>query len=171
MAWRTGELYSARPPILGTYVASLSGDYEKSVNFGEECLLQHSKNFTLRNNHIISLLELEKTSEAVRHHNIQEKPSNETQVVVNLATEGRINFALKNSIVGHDLYKQAFHAASKIEPTEFEQRLRANYLYSMAKYEPLSISKTLFAEIEKTAKHKLFDIAIPAKKALASLEE
>lgn len=111
--WLRDEPFSARPALLGGFIASeFLKDHGQAIRFVEAALLANPENATLHNNHAFSLASLDRLEEAGealnRASQLTEKSWSDPILT---ATRGLILFRQGDTDTGRRLYQEAIKGA------------------------------------------------------------
>lgn len=114
--WLTDQPFSSRPAIFGSYISATAlGDYEQSASIAKSGLVANPNNFTLLNNYIFSLAQINNIKEAeIAQDHLDDNSLSEKERLVWMATSGLVLYRKGEPERGKKLYMDALHKAEKV---------------------------------------------------------
>jgi len=125
--WQADQVFSSRPAILGSFVASTALEkHGKALNIAQIGLMSNPNDFTLRNNHAFALANLDRPEEALSSlMTISRGTLGDEEKAVFDATHGLVLCRKGDFEGGQRLYKLAIESLGRIQ----RQRVGEAQLY------------------------------------------
>ena len=116
--WLTDEPFSARPAIMGSYVAIFSGTLDRAIKFATVGLRANRDNLTLLNNRAVARAYRAEVAEAIQDVQFALTMRSSRDKPYFLATLGLIAFRSGHIQLGQELYYQSVRWFHKIKDQE-----------------------------------------------------
>jgi hypothetical protein len=144
--WQDIEPFSARPAVMGSFVAVAHlGDGRSGEEFSRKGLIANMGTSVLHNNLAVAMAIQGKVDEATRELESVKAPQTIIEEIVNLATRGLIQMRRGNLNAGAELYQRSIRLAiSKKDPVLW-CRASAHYVYECARYDKSELAESTAA--------------------------
>jgi tetratricopeptide (TPR) repeat protein len=113
--WGLQEPYSRHPWILGSSVACHSRKFKEAAELAKQGLLANPKDFLLHNNLAFALLKNGKHKDAEEVFRSSPEPDTGSELAVNMATRGLLEYKKNNLVNGRHLYLEAIDECDRIK--------------------------------------------------------